>query len=98
MKAFIKKVEAERALLRAVNEHHIFPELTGTSVAVVETWRSRSNSIPKDLGDEVIRAAEMISGLVERSGERFNLAEASTSTDIRTAIDGITRRLAPTND
>ncbi len=91
MKAFLKKVEAERALLRVINENHALPELTGTSMAAVDEWRRQS--VPQDLAEDVICIATKISGLAERSGERFDERHEGESTSIQTEIEALSHKL-----
>ena len=91
MKALLKKIEAERALLRVVNGNTALPELTGTSLAAIEEWCTRS--VPKDVADEVSRVCSMISGLAERSGERFDERHHGDAIRVRAAIDSLSNRL-----
>ncbi|MGD0461695.1 MAG: hypothetical protein ABSB74_04320 [Tepidisphaeraceae bacterium] len=91
MKAFLKKIEAERALLSVVNQNDRLPELTGASLAAVEEWCARS--VPKNIAGEVLKLSSMISGLAERSGERFDERHHGDTTRVRKAIHALSHKL-----
>jgi hypothetical protein len=96
MQAFLKKIEAERALLRLVNNYDGFPELTGASLAAVDEWRAQS--VPKDIANDVLKISNIISALAERSGERFDERHQMESSHVRAIMNSLSHKLVRRKD
>lgn len=69
MNSYLRKVEAERLVLRTVNRQCGGDELHGLSAGAIATW-SQQRPRPPTMVAEVGELSQMIGAMCERSGER----------------------------
>lgn len=69
MNSFLHKIEAERIVLRTVNERYRVDSLHGLSAGAIATW-AQDGSVSAAFIAEVSELGQMIGAMCERSGER----------------------------
>lgn len=74
MKSFLQKIEAERAVLRTVNERLGIDGLHGLTSGAIANW-AKSREVDPKLLDGVTEIGGLISSMCERSGERNTSAD-----------------------
>ena len=95
MNTFLNKVEAEREVLRVVNEVTSGEkQLAGLSAAAIATWQMR-NGIPREHGcvSLLLDLADTCQSLSDRSNENFLPLPAEKTNEINEGIAHLQRRL-----
>src|SRR5260370_27954220 len=82
MKAFLKRIDAERDLLAAINLRHGVPELCGLTAASIGRWSLENREVGEDFLLNLKELARLIGCLSQRSGERFDEAHGALSSEI----------------
>jgi hypothetical protein len=74
MSSYLHKIEAERTVLRMINDRHGNDSLRGLSAAAIARWAQQKSAAPA-LVAEVSELGRLIGVMCERSGERDSGAE-----------------------
>ena len=74
MTSYLRKVEAERLVLRTVNRRYPGDGLHGLSMAAIETWTNQETR-PPGVVKELHELGELIGAMCEHSGERNSLPD-----------------------
>jgi hypothetical protein len=69
MNSYLRKIEAERIVLRIVNEQCGDNALHGLSTGAIDSWAKRGNHPPAFV-TEVSKVGALVGAMCERSGER----------------------------
>lgn len=90
MRSFLQKIEAERAVLRTVNERLGIGGLHGLSSGAIANW-AKSREVDPELLGGVTEIGTLVSSMCERSGERDTSADWRRRTRVASAVRKFTR-------
>ncbi len=85
MSSYLRKIEAERMVLRAINRRHGDDGLRGLSAAAIARW-AQQESAPQSLVAEVSELGRLIGAMYERSGERDSTPDHTRRQRVSRAI------------
>lgn len=91
MRSFLQKIEAEREVLRTVNERLGVGGLHGLSSGAIANW-AKSREVDPELLGGVTEIGGLISSMCERSGERDTSADWRRRARVARAVRNFTRQ------
>ncbi len=80
MSSFIERVGFERKVLKLINNNFPEKQLTGLTLAALQSWKSQTN-IEKSIFDLLVELSTKLKLINQRSGEIFTRKYAETSKD-----------------
>ncbi|HWA08340.1 MAG TPA: hypothetical protein VG838_02620 [Opitutaceae bacterium] len=91
MSSYLRKIEAERAVLETVNRRYPQPSLHGLSAGAIASWAKKTRA-PAPMLAALHDVGQLVGAMCERSGERNQTPERRRQTAARRAVLGFQSR------
>lgn len=91
MTSYLRKIEAERMVLRTINEKCGADGLHGLSAGAIATW-AEQRPVPAAIVKEVAALGRMVGAMCERSGERDSTADRVRCARVARAVRAFVNR------
>lgn len=88
MSSFIERVGFERKVLKLINRSFPKNQLTGLTLAALDSWKSRIK-IEKSIFDQLVELSTKLKMINQRSGEMFTTEYAQVSNDCELLLNQI---------